>query len=433
VRTRELNGYFHAGFAFVPVLVVLPDVYNLEIQKKKREREYMSVNAFEIVRRYSIAVSSVAAVFGLTMLLTNFVQTDVSTLYLVAVMFAAWRGGLGAGLAATVLSVIIATFFFLPPVYSFTLKAEGIVELIVFALAAVLVGSLSAAREQALALEQTARREAESANRVKDEFLAAVSHELRTPLTTIKTLTRLLLRKNPPEEERREFLEDIASECEREIDFVHNLLDLSRIRAGEVQINLSRVDVGDAVRACEKIERVAAAERRHDLIVEIAPDLPKTCADESALRRALCAVTENAIKYTPEGGRIHLRARRDNSGQVIIEISDNGRGIDAEDLPHVFERFYRGRANDENEGADAQAVSGIGLGLHLAHGLLEGMNGTISVESQSGIGSTFTVRLPVWRETDETAENKLNSAADNAFGIAEKSEETKNGSKAARR
>lgn len=391
----------------------------------------MPAAAGEIFRRYSIAVSSVAAVFCLTMLVTNFVQTDVSALYLAAVMFASWRGGLGAGLLATVLSVAIASYFFLPPIYSFSVKAEGLVELIAFALAAILVSSLSAAREQALALEQAARREAESANRVKGEFLAAVSHELRTPLTTIKTLTRLLLRTDPPEEERREYLEDIASECERQIDFVHNLLDLSRIRAGGVPMNLTGVNAGAVVRACEEIERVAAAEHQHVLSIEIAPNLPLITADENALRRALCAVTENAVKYTPEGGRIDLRARRDEpdeTAHVIIEISDNGRGIEAHDLPRVFERFYRGQLRDEKS-AD-QNVSGIGLGLHLARGLIEGMNGTISVRSQIGVGSTFTVRLPVWNETG-AAENK--SADDNRFGTAGKLEEMKNGSPITRR
>jgi signal transduction histidine kinase len=388
----------------------------------------------EIVRRYSIAISSVATVFGLTMLLTNFVQTDVSTLYLVAVMFAAWRGGLGAGLVATVISVAIATFFFLPPIYSFSLKAEGVVELIVFALAAVLTSSLNASRERALALEQSARREAESANRVKDEFIAAVSHELRTPLTTIKTLTRLLLRKNPPEEERREYLEDIASECERQIDFVHNLLDLSRIQAGGVQLNLSRVDVGSVLRECEKIERVAAAERNHELTLEIEPELPAVCADRNALRRALCAVAENAVKYTPEGGRIQMSARpADDAGYVVIEIADNGRGIRAEDAPHVFERFYRGQGNEAGGNPDAQNVSGIGLGLHLARELIEEMKGAISVKSRLGAGSAFIVRLPVWRETENASENLLNAAAGNFLGDAGKSEETKNGAKTARR
>lgn len=377
----------------------------------------MAEMTWEIFRRYSIAVSSVAAVFGLTMLLTNFIQTDVSALYVVAVMFAAWRGGLGAGLFATALSVAIATFFFLPPVYSFALKAEGIVELIVFSLAAILIGSLSAARENALALEQKARREAERANSAKDEFLAAVTHELRTPLTTIKTLTRLLLRKDPPAAERREYLEDIASECEREIDFVNNLLDLSRIEAGGVQINLSRADAGRTVLACEKIERVNAADRNQELLIEIEPNLPEVYADENALRRALCAITENAIKYTPEGGCIRLRVRREKSDQVIIEIIDNGRGIEASDLPHVFERFYRGRMNDQNNGA-AEHVTGVGLGLHLARGLIEEMSGTIVAESLPGVGSTFAVRLPIWRGSDESVRSGEN------FSVgAEKSEE----------
>lgn len=393
----------------------------------------MTEETWEIFRRYSIAVSSVGAVFGLTMLLTNFIQTDVSVLYLAAVMFAAWRGGLGAGLVATVLSVAIAMFFFLPPIYSFSLKAEGIVELIAFLLAAVLVSSLSAARERALALEQKARRDAELANSAKDEFLAAVSHELRTPLTTIKTLTRLLLRKDPPAEQRREYLEDISSECEREIDFVSNLLDLSRIEAGGVQINLTRASAEAAVLACEKIERVNATDKNQELFIEIESDLPAIRADENALRRALCAVTENAVKYTPEGGRIYLRARRAASEQVIIEITDNGRGIDAADLPRVFERFYRGRINDRTNNAETEDITGVGLGLHLARGLIEEMGGTIAVESQIGIGSIFIIRLPIWRVTNERAKNELIQADDEFFVVVPQSEAIKNGSKTARR
>ena len=391
--------------------------------EKRAKITTMPQGVSEIIRRYSIALSSVAAVFCLTMVLRNFVDADVSTLYLAAVMFAAWRGGLGAGLVATVLSVATATYFFLPPVYSFSLKAEGVVELIVFALAAALTSYLSAARERALALEQTARREAETADGVKDEFIAAVSHELRTPLTTIKTLTRLLLRKDPPEGERREYLEDIASECERQIDFVHNLLDLSRIQAGGVQVYASRVDAGAVLRACEKNERVSAAEREHELTLEIPDDLPAISADANALRRALCAITENAIKYTPEGGRVILRAYPDkrDANYLVIEIIDNGRGIQSDEIPRIFERFYRGRVNDKSGSGDAQNVSGVGLGLHLARELIEEMNGTISVASSPGNGSTFTVRLPVWR----AEENDLNPANDNQFVLAEQIEEIK--------
>lgn len=359
------------------------------------------------LRRHLIAVWSVGAVFVLTMFATRYVEMDVSPVYLAAVMFSTWRGGLGAGLLATALSAVVGAFFFFPPAYSFKVDGEDLLELGVFTLAALIISSLSAARERAFAREQAAREEAEAANAVKDEFLAAVSHELRTPLTTIKTLTRVLLRKNPTEEERREYLEDIASECDRQIDLVHNLLDLSRVKVGGVEIRSGRVDVGEALQACEKIERAAAAERNQELVVESASDLPPVRADKSALRRALCAVVENAIKYTPDGGRIILRARRDeDGGQVAIEVEDTGVGIRAEDLPRIFDRFYRGRAGagDGAGNLDEQEVPGIGLGLHLASVLVEGMGGSIEASSRVGHGSTFTLRLPVWRdETDDEA------------------------------
>lgn len=234
------------------------------------------------MKRYLVGVWSVAAVFVLTMPATRYVQIDVTAVYLAAVMFSAWRGGLGAGLLATALSAVLGAFFFFPPAYSFRVYGEDLLQLGVFTLAALIISSLSAARERALALEQQARREAEAANAVKDEFLAAVSHELRTPLTTIKTLTRVLLRQNPTGDERREYLEDIASECERQIDLVHNLLDLSRVRVGGVEISAARVDAGETLRDCEKIVRAGAEERGQELVVEADSDLPPVRGDRSA-------------------------------------------------------------------------------------------------------------------------------------------------------
>jgi len=365
------------------------------------------------LRHYLVGVWSVAAVFVLTMLATRYVQLDVSAVYLAAVMFSAWRGGLGAGLLATALSAVLGAFFFFPPAYSFKVYGEDLLQLGVFTLAALIISSLSAARERALALEQQARHEAEAANAVKDEFLAAVSHELRTPLTTIKTLTRVLLRKNPTEEERREYLEDIASECERQIDLVHNLLDLSRVKVGGVEISPGRVDVGEALRDCEKIVRPGAEERNQAFVVEVASEFPPVRGDRSALRRALCAVAENAIKYTPEGGRVTLRARRDQEGgRVAIEVEDDGPGIHPEDLPRVFDRFYRGRAWAGRP--EEQEVPGIGLGLHLARVLVEGMGGSIEASSRMGRGSTFTLRLPVW-PGDTNGEDELTPGFVNAL------------------
>lgn len=375
----------------------------------------------ERLRRYLIAVWSVAAVFALTMFTTRYVAMDISAVYLAAVMFSAWRGGLGAGLLATALSAVLGAFFFFPPAYSFKVHGEDLLQLGVFTLAALIISSLSAARERALALEQQARREAEAAGAVKDEFLAAVSHELRTPLTTIKTLTRVLLKKNPTEAERREYLEDIASECERQIDLVHNLLDLSRLKVGGVEIGSGRVEVSETLRDCAKLVGTGAAERNQELVVELSPTLPPVRGDKSALRRALCAVVENAIKYTPEGGRITLRARsEEDGGQLTIEVEDTGPGIRAEDLPHVFERFYRGRVA-AGEGAtrvEEPEVPGIGLGLYLARVLVEGTGGSIEARSRVGQGSTFTLRLPVWRDEPGGIEDVW--ATDSSVAVVEK-------------
>lgn len=368
--------------------------------------------------RYLIAVWTVGAAFVLNLFALRVVEPGISPLFLLAVMFSAWRGGMGVGLFATILSAFASAFVFLSPRFSLQIDRSDMLQLAVFTAASAIIGSLSAARKQAeearevlLVKEQTARLEAERANRVKDEFLAAVSHELRTPLTTIKTLTRVMQRRELSDEDRSEYLADIASECDREIDLVLNLLDVSRIRAGGVQICLQQVDAEEILRACEKILHGEAEDHKHRIAVEIAPNLPFIRADYSALRRALYAVIENAIKFTPDGGQIRLRAEN-NGDQVAVEIEDSGRGIAEEDIPHIFEKFYRGRNAGGGARTVAEEVPGIGLGLNLAKTLVEGMNGKIAVESRLGKGTKFIVQLPIWVE-DSGAE--IRSAENGVF------------------
>lgn len=358
---------------------------------------------YAAAHRYSIAVLAVGAAFVATLAASTLVEPGVSPIFLLAVMVSAWRGGHGAGLLATILSAFISAFVFLPPAFSLQIDRGDMLLLGVFTVASMIVGSLSAARKRAeeareilLVKEKTARAEAEAANRVKDEFLAAVSHELRTPLTTIKTLTRVLQRREMSEAEREEYLADIASECDREIDLILNLLDLSRIKASGIEIELKPTDAAEVVRACEKILRGEIERHNQQSAVEIETDLPPVSADRSALRRALCAIAENAVKFTPEGGRIAFRAKNENS-EVVLEIEDSGRGIAAEDLPRVFEKFYRGK-NAGGALPGEEEVPGIGLGLNLAKTLIEGMQGKIKVESRLGEGTKFIARLPVWKE-----------------------------------
>jgi signal transduction histidine kinase len=242
---------------------------------------------------------------------------------------------------------------------------------------------------------------------LKSDFVSSVSHELRTPLTTIKALTRLLMRGELAEEKRREYLETISVECDRQIDLVLNLLDLSRIEGGVFRLSMERVNVAEVIRSCVKAETSAAEKRRHKLEIEPFADVPPACADPKALRRVVSNLIENSIKYTPDGGSIQVSARR-GIDFVCITVTDNGRGIPPEDLPVLFDKFHRGRpaqhsaamrnATDDAEFLEDADVSGVGLGLYLGKNVMERMNGRITVETEVGRGSTFTLHLPIWKE-----------------------------------
>lgn len=244
-------------------------------------------------------------------------------------------------------------------------------------------------------------------DRLKSEFVSTVSHELRTPLTTIKALTRLLMRDGLEETKRREYVETISVECDRQIDLVLNLLDLSRIEGGVLRVRHDRVDVQEVISSVVKSETRAAEKRRHELRFDSSLEVPPACADPKELRRVLSNVVENAIKYTPDGGRIILSAL-DEEQHVVISVTDNGRGIPPEDMPILFDKFHRGRPAGHSEAmrdatTDAEFledadVSGVGLGLYLARNVMEQMGGRITVESEVGRGSTFKLHLPVWRD-----------------------------------
>jgi len=256
-------------------------------------------------------------------------------------------------------------------------------------------------------------------DRLKSDFVSGVSHEMRTPLTTIKTLTRVLQRGNVSETDYHQFLATIAAECDRQIDLVLNLLDLSRIEAGTFNVTLGSVDVASVVTACVAIERFNAEGRHHKLDVELPQGLPPVTADPAALRRVLCGLVQNAVKYTPDGGHITVGATG-NRYAVKIKVSDTGHGISKEDLPHIFEKFYRGTmasaaSGNGSAGMDGETgeAPGVGLGLYLARAIIEEIGGRIEVESEFGRGSAFTVSLPVW-----TAHAGVSGAGENNNGEA---------------
>ncbi|NOT48643.1 MAG: HAMP domain-containing protein [Acidobacteria bacterium] len=258
--------------------------------------------------------------------------------------------------------------------------------------------------------DQIAEREEKlkELDRLKSEFVSSVSHELRTPLTTIKTLTRVLANDRISAEERTEYLQTIADECDRQIEFVQNLLDLSRIESGAYLISLVPVNAVKLMLEVAGINERSARMRNLSLTFDPPNDtLPPVLGDPRVLRQIVGSLVENAMKYTPENGAISLAVRQADR-RIEIGIADNGCGIDPEDVPHIFEKFYQGRpllvhdtsgldedASDYFSGTEA---GGVGLGLYLVRNLVQQCGGDISVRSPaSGLqkGTEFTVSLPL--------------------------------------
>jgi signal transduction histidine kinase len=231
-------------------------------------------------------------------------------------------------------------------------------------------------------------------DRLKSEFVSSVSHELRTPLTTISTLTHVLRHTQTSEPERREYLDTIAAECDRQIDLVTNLLDLSRIESGAFRVDLGPVDASQIIRDCQRMIKHSAETRHQEIRTDLTQERLQVLAHNNTLRRAVCTMAENAIKYTPDYGTIIL-GMKTIGDEGCIYIKDSGCGINPSDLPHIFERFYQGHATT------GDVEPGVGLGLYVVKGLVEQLGGRISVESEVSCGSTFTICLPRWREDDE--------------------------------
>ena len=219
---------------------------------------------------------------------------------------------------------------------------------------------------------------------MKSEFVARVSHELRRPLTSIYGFAETLLREDVVfgDEERRTFLGYIASESERLTSIVDALLNVARLDTGDLQVNLAPTDVRAVV--SEVVGGVDdPASNGHRFVLDLPEEPLAAQADREKLRQILAALVDNAIRFSPNGGTITVRARRLGEG-VEVSVGDEGVGIPQAELERIFRKFY-----------GPGASSSTGLGLFIAQGLVSAMGGRISVDSQEGKGSRFTFELPV--------------------------------------
>ncbi len=224
--------------------------------------------------------------------------------------------------------------------------------------------------------------------RLRQEFAANVSHELKTPLSVIRACVETLIDGAKDDAEARDrFLKQIDEQAGRLNALILDLLNLARIESGAELFEFGRIPVGAMVAAVVERHRARAAARRQTLNLAEGPADLAVWADEEAVDQILDNLLDNAVKYTPEGGRVTVGWRGED-GQVAVEVADTGVGIPDADLARVFERFYR------VDKARSREVGGTGLGLSIVKHLVQAMNGSVRAASRVGQGTTFTVRLP---------------------------------------
>ncbi len=225
--------------------------------------------------------------------------------------------------------------------------------------------------------------------RSRKKFVAEVSHELKTPLTTIGTYTETLIDNYPVGEEMElSFLKTIQNETIKMANLVKNLLTLSKFDAQSVQMNFEAFDLGEMLREVVETFRVEAENKEQELLFNVVNEMPMVYADRFQIERAVKNIISNSMKYTPEKGSIRVFTGFVNN-ELYIKIEDNGIGVPPEDLPHIFERFYRvDKARSREQG-------GTGLGLAISKEIIENHKGKISMESRPGEFTRVTITLPI--------------------------------------
>ena len=234
-------------------------------------------------------------------------------------------------------------------------------------------------------------------NQYKSEFLSMISHELRTPLTSIIAFSEMLNRRNDRfDSEEAEICREIEANSRVLLLMINDILEMSRVEAGRAQLDVGAVDMGDLVGLVQSVMKPVARQNGVDFTCKVERGIPVIAADFEKLRHILENLAGNAMKFTPEGGSVHLHVGYDEgASEVVFEVIDTGIGIAEKDVDRIFEKFVQA------DSSASRKFNGTGLGLPLAREYAELHGGSLTVKSVVGEGSTFIVRIPAHRAEGE--------------------------------
>jgi K+-sensing histidine kinase KdpD len=328
------------------------------------------------------ALIILAALTAALLALQNFADIATVTItYLIAVLFAALRGGAIPAAVTTVAAIGGAAFFFYTPIYDFRVHNPiHLIDLALFVIAAAITAKLAIDVRKARMREQT--------DTLREALIGSVSHELRTPLSSIVGSASVLAQSPAIEADPRlsSLVQAMREEAERLDDHIQTLLDATRISSKGVHPRAQWVDPGDIVSTAIDHKRKMLAS--HTLQVEVPDDLPLVRTDPMMIEKALSRLIENAVKYSPAGSPIEVRIELAGR-EVRISVRDQGMGLAADELKKIWERFYRSPRHGET-------IAGSGLGLWIARALVIACGGRVEAFS-AGVerGATLSIRLPV--------------------------------------
>jgi len=341
--------------------------------------------------RYGAAVLSSALALAIVLAFDDLsVEPNTLMPYIGAVMFSSWYGGLGPGLLAALLTGVSCVHFSLAPAYSIAIKdATSAARLAEFLSVALLICLLNASRRAAQQRAEIARTAAETANSTKDHFLAMISHELRTPINSILGWAPLIRAGKISDAESVHGLEVIERNARVQAQMIEELLDVTRIVTGKLQIQTRQVDLKVVVESAVDMLRPAAQGKGVQLQVSFGSLDGYVRGDPDRLQQVVWNLLSNAIKFTPREGQVTVQLDRVDH-QFQITVRDTGAGVNPEFLPHVFERFSQAEPA-------AGPSQGLGLGLAIVQHVVGLHGGTVRAESPGlGGGSIFIVMLPAW-------------------------------------
>lgn len=329
---------------------------------------------------YALATLALAALTAVLHALSERLnQTSIALALVLLVILVAVQAGRGPALYASIVAGLVFNFFFIGPFYTLRIqRTEDLVAFVVFVMTAILVGQLSSRLEKRVIQAEELQR----SEQLKTALLDAVTHDLRTPLTAIKAAITTLRGGNVGEEVQQELEEVIEQEADRLNHFIQGMMDLARLEAGQLSLQSRTVSADEVVE--DALLRAGPMLRERAVETTIEPGLPQLQADPRLLSQVLFTLIENAAKYSPPGSPIEVSVKRSPDRAVAFAVCDRGRGIAPEVRDRVFQKFFR-----------AGAQPGFGVGLAIAHGIVQAHRGRIWIESAAnGNGTRVQFQIP---------------------------------------